>query len=76
MPASKGIAAETIMKFIQASVECISQCVCHYYITKLLSYIVEVVINAEEVFAITNTNELLQAIIGQVLVMLVSYIYN
>ena len=48
MPVSKSIAAETIMEFIQASVECISQCICHYYITSLLFYIVEVVINAKE----------------------------
>ena len=73
MSVSKSIAAETIMEFIQASVECISQCIYHCYITTLLFYIVEVVINAKEVFAITNTDELLQAIIGQVLVMLVRY---
>ena len=71
MPVSKGIAAEIIVEFIQASVKFISLCMCHYYITTLLFYIVEIVINV----IITNTHKLLQAIaiIGQFLVMLVSY---
>ena len=69
--AAKGIAGETIAKFIQTSVGCVL--LWHYCIGELLSSIVVVINNAEKVFTITNNNELLHAIIGQVSVMLVSY---
>lgn len=73
MLTAEGIAGETIKKFIQTTVGCVS--LWHYCIGEMLSSIVVVVNNAEEVFKIANTNELLQAIIGQVSVMMVSYSY-
>ena len=70
--AAQGITGDIIMKFIQTSVGCIL--LWHYCISEMLSSIVVVVNNAEEVFKIANNNydELLQAMIGQVSVMLVS----
>ena len=62
MLAAKGIAAETIMKFTVLNVW-------NHYICKLLSSIVTVVNNADQVLRIHN---FLQTITGQVLVMLVS----
>ena len=47
MPVSKSIAAETVMKFIQAGVGCILVYIWQYYITELLFYIAGVDINAE-----------------------------
>ena len=71
MLAAKGIARETIIKFIQTCAGCVL--LWHYCISEMLSSIVVVVNNAEEVFKLTNTNELLPAVIGQVSVMMVSY---
>ena len=71
MLAAKGIAGETITKFIETSAGCVS--LWHHCISEMLSSIVVVINNAEEVLTMANTNELLQTIIGQVLVMMVSY---
>ena len=73
MLAAKGIARETITKFIQTSAGCVL--LWHYWISEMLSSIAVVVNNAEEVFEMANTNELLQVIFGQVSVMMVSYSY-
>ena len=70
MLATKGVAKEEFMKFIQSSFVCISTW--NLYISELLSSIVFVIDNTWTVFEVENAHEVLKAIIGQVLVLLVS----
>jgi len=64
MLAAARVSIQTVTKFIYASVGCIPTW--HYRISQLLSPIVDVILNAEDVFAVENIVDMLRAIVVEV----------
>jgi len=62
--AATRVSIQTVTKFIYASVGCIPAW--HYRISQLLSPIVDVILNAEDVFAVENIVNMLRAIVVEV----------
>lgn len=66
MLATKGVTVQTLIKFLHTGVGCV-----HYNISEVLSSIVVVTDNTEDVFRFENIYEMLSMIIGEALKMLV-----